>query len=263
MVRRVTEPYGFLNEEVLNAAQQKMVHLLRALRQNSGGAGDEEAIALEARGRLETALQISVMKTWHDWPAEPKCQAALQYLAGGRQDGLFPWACLFGWTFTHSLGRIVGEPDAPQRSRSWLDEWLLSRIIAQTLRDLGVDEALVGKGVSLIGLLITNQHWFDSEGPKELLACRTLEALLKDGDAQQYLGINRYEEIVWFNGEAFDELLWWLYLIAVVQICIDSQMPVNQVTAALVVAHRVVEELQQAAAKSEFQVENLLELVKG
>ena len=77
------------------------------------------------------------------------------------------------------------------------------------------------------------------------------------------MGINRYEEIVWFNGEAFDELMWWLYFVAAVPICVDPQQPVEKIAEALVEAHQVVEELQKAAAKSEFQVENLLEIVKG
>ena len=217
MNARVTNPYGFLNEELLNGVEQKMMRLLRALRQFSGGAGDEVALAKETRRQLETALQLPVMKNWYEWPADPECAAALKFLDIDWNDNLFLWACLFGWVFVHALGKIGGDTDAPQRSRSWLDEWLLSKIIGNTLRDLGLDDEATLKGVRLIGLLTTNQHWFALEGPGELKARRTLEALLKDGDGQQFLGINRFDEVVWFKGESLDELLWWLYLVAVIQ----------------------------------------------
>ena len=260
---RVTEPFGFLNEELLDAMQQKMVRLLRALRQFSGGTGDEEVLALETRRRLETSLQLPVVESWYEWPADTKTQAALKYLKTAGHDELFPWSYLFGWIVVHSLGRIVGDADVPQRSRSWLDEWLLSKIIGNTLRDLKADDTAASQGVRLVGLLTSNQRWFEMEGPEELRAYRTLESLLKDGDGQQFLGINRYEEIVWFNGESFEELLWWLYVAAVIQICVDPSLAAAEVSAALVEHHKVIDELRQAAEKSEYQVEVLLELVKG
>src|SRR5205823_5070080 len=101
-----------------------------------------------------------------------------------------------------------------QRGRSWLHELGLGRIVAGALRDLGLDDAAAEKAARLIALLTTHQQWFHVERSGKLSASRVLEALLKDGDGQQFLGINRYQDVVWYTGEALDELLSWLFLVA-------------------------------------------------
>ncbi len=50
------------------------------------------------------------------------------------------WGTLFSWVFVHSLGRIVSDDDAAATTRSWIDEWLLGRLIARVLHDLGLEE---------------------------------------------------------------------------------------------------------------------------
>ncbi len=260
---RVAEPFGFLPEDLLNGIEQKLVNLLRALRQFSGGAEDEVKIAREVRQRLEAVLQLPVLESWYEWPADTELQAALAYLDTDWREDRFLWACLFGWVFVHALGRIVGEADSPQRSRSWLDEWLLTKIVAGALREFGLDDAAVSRGVRLIGLLTTNLRWFTPDGPAGLKAYHTLEVILKDGDGQQFLGINRYDDVLWFKGEALDELLWWLFLIAVIQTSADPKLPATAAAAAIAEPYKITRELLRAGRKAEYQVENLLELVKG
>src|SRR5262249_33942895 len=125
------------------------------------------------------------------------------------------WGSLFGWLFVHGLGKIAGGANFAQQSRTWIDEWLLGRILAGALQQLGLDEMAARQGVLVIKLLTTQQRWFAVEAGEKKRGYQVLEALLRDGDVHQFLQVNRYRDVLWFNKEAFEQLLWWLLLVAV------------------------------------------------
>jgi glycosidase len=258
---RVPSPPGGQPTPVLDGVEQKMVQLLRAVKQFSGGSADETAIAREVRQRLEATLLLPTVVSRLSWPAQEEYQAAGGYLQTNLSNDPRLWACLLGWVFVHSLGKILGEADAAQRTRSWLDEWLLSRIVAGALHDLGLDEPTAWKTVQLIKLLTTHQRWFEVE-EGELGGYRVLEALFKDGEAQQFLQVNRYQDILWYNGEAFVELLRYLFLTAVIQSSADPRQPPTRVAEEIREHYRVIRRLHQAGQKAEYQVEKLLEAAK-
>jgi len=37
-------------------------------------------------------------------------------------------------------------------------------------------------------------------------AYQVLQSLLRDNEVQRFLQVNRYQDVLWFNGEAFEEL---------------------------------------------------------
>jgi glycosidase len=260
---RVTAPKGQLPAGLLDGVEHKLVQLFRAAKQFSGGTGDEFALARETRQRLEVALQLPALESRFPWPASPEARPAIDFVKGRLGDDLRQWACLFGWIFVHALGRITGEPDAPQRSRSWLEEWLLSKILAGALRDCGLGEDAVGEAVGRIRLLTSQQRWFEVEAPGERRAYRVLEELLKDTEGQQLLRVNRYQNVLWFTGEAFEEVLWWLFVVAVNQCGAAPPRPGTTAAEEVLGHYRVIRDLQQAGQKAEHQVEKLLEGVKG
>jgi hypothetical protein len=90
-----------------------------------------------------------------------------------------------------------------------------------------------------------------------------LELLLNDGEVQQFLQVNRYNEIWWFNKEAFEDLLWWLLLIASIEIGSNPLRPVNEMTRDLEGCWFMIQTLLAAEEKSEYQVEKLLSILKN
>ncbi len=223
---RVTDPHGFLNQNLLDSVEQKAVRLGQAVQQFTGApAGREAVLAREIRQRLEAILQLPVLETWYEWPDMPLCRDAMAYVLANLKEKPAFWATLYCWVFVHALGRLADEADAAQVSRSWLDEWLLGRMIANALRDLGLDENAIDRTEKLVGLLTMQQEWFEVTGSDQERASRVLEAILKDAEGQRLLNVNRYEDVVWFTGEALDEVLAWFFLTAVVQSSADRACP--------------------------------------
>jgi hypothetical protein len=204
-------------QKVLDECAVKTSRLLGEIKRITDGSGNVDAITGDIVHLLENALS--------DVP-----------LPAGSP------APLFAYLFTAQLGRIINEADAAEISRSWIDEWLLGKFIVQTLRELGMEEPAAWRIVTLVKILV--QH---GAALHLAPAAFNLQILLADLDAQAYIGVNRYQGILWFNKESFEELIQWLYTIGML---ID---PARQADLEL-----LVQRWQAAADASAYQLEKLL-----
>ena len=145
-------------------------------------------------------------------------------------------------------------------SRSWLDEWLLGRLIGAALRDMGTAAGAADEAVAVVKLLTANERWFDADTAAKRTPLAVLSKLLRSREVQQFIRVNRYGGVLYFNKEAYEQLCGWLLLPAVV----DSLATLTEDEAVEQIAERyaVVQKLLDAADESEYQVEKLLEGVK-
>ena len=285
MDARVTEPDRQLDAEPASKVEQNTAHLLHEIRHliESGVTGervdettvDADAIASQVRQELEAILYLPVMEHRFPLPNSRKYRRATGYVQGGPSttdrmpalraglgDDPAIWGTLLGWVFTHALGKVANGADFEQISRSWCDEWLLSKIIAGALQDLGLDEGAAEHAVRTIKVMISHQRWFESQAPETERAYRVLESWLKDDDVQRLLQVNRYQDTLWFNKEALERLLWWMMVLAVVRITADPLRSRSETAQEIVTHYDIIKKLQQAEEESGYQVERLLEAVK-
>jgi hypothetical protein len=89
-----------------------------------------------------------------------------------------------------------------------------------------------------------------------------LESLLKDHEVNQFLKVNRFNDILWFNKEAFDELRGWLLQVAIVDLISDPLGSSSERMKEIERCHRIILKWKEAEKRSEYQVEKLLEAVK-
>jgi hypothetical protein len=244
---RVTKVSVAPKKGLLKELEGKAAVLLRAIREFTGGQGDEAAIAREIRDRLAAALRLAVL-------ADGEVRAFLRW---GLNDDPARWAVLFGWLFVHDLGKAVTAVGFEQVSRSWLDEWQLGRMLASVLGDFQLDEQAADYAVTVVKLLTTHQCWFESGGRDR--SYEVLSSLFRDTDVQRALQVNRYQGILWFNSEAFQQLLWWMFVVATVT-C--SAVSPERPAPGILTCWETVRKLQGASEGSGYQVEKLLEEVR-
>ena len=167
-------------------------------------------------------------------------------------------------------------------SRAWIDEWMLGRIIAETLQEMGASEADAWRQVGLIKLLISHHHVAASEAPLPAVSpphasanearqpavpsqasppYAMLLSWLRDSELTAFLGVNRYQDVLWFNKEAFQEWVWWVFLAQVVDINTKSS-DIQEIRSEISASYKIVNKLLQAEASSDYQVERLLEGVR-
>jgi len=230
MLRYLLDARGEVpNPVALDEAEEKMTRLLRAVKDFTGGSGDVAAIACTVREELDTLLRLPVIPRLAEGDAH--------------------WFTLYGWLFTHALGRMSDEPDPAGTSRAWIDEWLLGRTLATVFAGLGLDDGAAWWSVGIVKILIAHQYW-DAGTPEEPLnAFNLLTRLLSDADVRHFLRVNRHQDALWFNDEAFDELLGWLLAVELLQHGPDAVGAVLPVIKALHAAKEI----------SEYRIERLLD----
>ena len=256
----------------------------------SQGKQDISPIAVHIQIKFEVMRRLPVLI--HLWPKNDKSlRKAVEYLGLENEDSTLGtdlingnprvWGLLLSWLFTHSTGQCLKNDlaEANETSRLWLDEWLLSKIVRTTLVDLDMDGYSAGRKVDLLRILVSQHSWWLEFNSKNAAknskkikdpAVRLLETWLQDETLQVFIGMNQFNESVWFNKESFEELLWWLFLIAVIEIIsgeADKSLQSGQFTPAVKAriknCYQIIETLLKAEEKSEFQIDKLLDQAGG
>jgi hypothetical protein len=248
-----TRPDVKLDRQILDEIEQKSINLLKEAKWLSGGEKDELAIAREIMRKLEATLRL---------PSESRRRAWAKDVQKKLAEGISTWGTLLSWLFVHALGQVVTQKDFAERSCSWIDEWRLGKTIASVLMDLGQKEAAAWRSVIVIKLLTHHQHWFELPASAQNQPHHVLESLLKDHEVNQFLKVNRFNDILWFNKEAFDELRGWLLQVAIVDIISDPLRSPSKRMKEIERCHRIVLKWKEAEKRSEYQVGKLLEALK-
>ncbi len=258
--------YDATRAQAFAEAETKLGALLGEIRHYTNAPGDVEALAGEILQDLKKLLALPVLgKSSLD-----ELKPAVKYLLKGKATspalaGYEPpvWGALLTWAITRKLGKLLAAtPEGTaEQSRSWIDEWMLSKIIRQALLDLGADEGRAEHLTGLVRLLTGQQNWYDPQTVPEGRAFQSLQGLLRDGLVQRYIGENRYQDTLWFNQESFEELLWWLFTVAMVDLtpaAVETGSKTSPMTQAISELFAMIEALAKAEAESGYQVEKLL-----
>lgn len=169
----------------------------------------------------------------------------------------FSWAVLLCWLAVRDLGRMAGEEEPALRSRSFIDEWLLGKRILAAFQRMGFADPRAEEGLREIMVLTTHQRWFEEAGPARGRAYRILHRLFGDEEVQQRLGVNRYQDVLWFNKEAFADLVRWLVTAAAVEALADPSRDPAEAARWLRPHLAVMEHWLRAEQRSDYQVQKL------
>jgi glycosidase len=262
--------------------------LCRSVKDFSGAAGNQTALALELKGKLTACLDLCAIDallpvTKRDRSITEDVRGLLEASSGkgsttkwdlGAPE--FAWGTLLGWLFVHPLGGISGRQQRSLLSRSWIDEWLLGKLLASVLGELGLSSEESWQSLALIKILTSHQFWFDPQAGEEPEGkqstqkhtgssepVRVLQTLIGDTEVQEYLRINRHRDVLWFQPESLDRLLAGLLLVSVVD---ALTAPVDEPESRLQmirIRKNILDKIRRAKEISEYQVEKLLAAAKN
>jgi hypothetical protein len=241
--------------------EARVRRLVEAAQQFAGGTASTEEVVRTITEHLRALLSIPgrAKEAGRDSARSPRHAAALESAGQYLDDRTSRWAALLGWVFVRALGGLVTSEQAAAQSRTWFDEWLLGRTLHQACLALGMDDAEAALATSLARVLISHERALWAAEPRP--ARRALEALLRDGDVLDFLQVNRYREVLWFNKERFEDLMGGLLTAAVALIAAETGLAPPQASGELAARCQLAESIQEAGRESGYQVEKLVELV--
>ncbi len=235
-------------EELTDEVTRKLADLCREIKTYAGSSQDEQAIIREVTRKL-TTLITSHPFTEHIAESETDIRSVLSRELS---------AAHLAWLFVHVLGGLIdGAGPREEVSRSWIDEWLFGRIIGETLEELGYDDSDRHSAQLLIKIFTTHQRWCEDRDPRSVLA-----SLMADGDVHYFLGVNRYQGVLWFSKEAFEDMMAWMHFTAGVLILSREGLEERRMFEELRDSFKAIDTLHQASLSSDYQLEKLMTILK-
>jgi len=169
------------------------------------------------------------------------------------------WATLLGWWSVYRLGRL-GTDDFAAHSRKLVEEFRLGPVLAESFLRRGASEADAWRRVALVKILAGHGGWLARAMAEPARLGRLLEELFSDREVQGYIQVNRWQDLLWFNQESFQELLEYLLAATLAEACPEAgETEAEALGRAVVQSTAIIERLLEAAARAQFQVWATLE----
>ncbi len=251
---------GVLSDEaLLSEVLQRVRGLLLMIGEKAHARGDADAVSAETLKRVEAVLRLKAAGNRIAVKGKGKTSEAAARIKNHLDADPRRFCILSAWSFVHRLGMMREGDQWQERSRSWIEEWRFGDVIARNLMRLGESEPDAWKSVTEVKLLTLHQAWFGKTKEK-MTAGSVLKDLLSDETTRRFLQFNRFEETLWFNKEAFEELMNWLLCVAAVEI--TATVPKSRISARIGDVLSMVQRLDKAMSQSGYRVEKLLELAR-
>lgn len=150
----------------------------------------------------------------------------------------------------NNINKQLGKED-PTYNLSILEDWLFGKIINNVFLEYYKDEYLANKYYHVLKMLLTFPDWFSltTKNPS-----KAINTLFSNDLVQKLLQFNRYQDIVYFNEENFEEVLKFLLIIDLL-IQSDKKLMVKKISNSIL----MISKLKISANKAGYQVIKFME----
>jgi hypothetical protein len=168
------------------------------------------------------------------------------------------WIALTGRLVAKAISAVAESPGLPVTS---VEELQLGAVMAGVFRELGLDDGAAWRLVALIRMLArlplpsSFAHLTAAERAPALV-----RALVANESVRPYIRVNLWEGVSWFNRESFEQMLWWMLALDV----LDAELapapaPAHTATVAKRVrsAEKLTARLARAAKTAGYQLDQL------
>ncbi len=249
-----------LPESLLKEASEKTTHLLKGIEFLTGQSQHQDEIVAEVQSRLEALLSLPVLEKLYPVPRSKAYPKAVDFIRAGLEENDQRSLALFGWVFVHDMGKLTGATDFENVSVSWMEEWQFGRILQEAYQSMDIEEGRAARLVDLVRLLIEQQGWYAAVGQKPLHLL--LESWLSSDTVQRFVGVNRYKDVLWFNHESFEEFVWWMAVVSLLEAAGNQKGSAAQFVEQTLDVHEIIQALLEAEEQSDYKVNKLLETVE-
>ncbi|UCF65916.1 MAG: alpha-amylase [bacterium] len=260
--KRILKTTEKMDANFIAQSSREMRDLLQEIRNYGGGIQDVQAVGKIFDETIPLFFQIPVLDKRYKCPTARQAQSALKEVTTFFKGEEVRGHVLLSWILVHHLGAMVDPGNQATQSRAGMDEWLLGKILEQNFYDLGIPYEQVQRDLLLIRVLTSHQNWWDGKDPNKQSLKDIVPGFLKDGELRDYLQVNRYRDVLWFNKEAFNELLHWLLSVAVLHAIRLYGADQKKLCQNLSGLYAIVRKLQTAEKKSDYQVDKLMAALK-
>ncbi len=162
------------------------------------------------------------------------------------------WRTILVWLFLFILTRLKKQSPHADPKRC-IDDLRLEKIISESYADLGLSHDEITSEITLLKILQ------QSDETSQLLRKETLKKILSDPDVENYLQVNIYQSVLWFNMERFEELIFWLFVKSILMLPVENHESPALPEGETGELFKKLKNLEDSAERSGYRMDKLLE----
>jgi len=162
---------------------------------------------------------------------------------------------LLVWAFFSNLAGSSASAECRQRSRQVLDEEPAVSLVTKALSQLGFGDYEAWKACQAVRWMITNTSWL--EEIQTLKTPQLLDKWLQDEQLREYIEVNEYNKVLWFNQEKFEDMLWYMRVASILWFASQADTTTVELLEKNIQAESHFSRLQDGLKASEYQLEKL------
>jgi hypothetical protein len=224
---------------------------------SDGWKGDAVLAERTFQAHLEAALRIPSLQRAFSVPWPEEACAVLPTRAASATDCMPVWASIVAWCALDALGCIKDAEDPDRSAAVIIDSLRLREPLAETLSALGLSGEERWRAVARVRASLAHASWAPGSAATPGRATAPF-SWLHDPDVAWLVGVHEYEGVRYFNKEAFERLLWWMALPALIRIASQPSPDPSQIKA---LQQELVARMR-SAEEAGYRVEALLETTR-
>ena len=234
--------------------KSKLFQFLKEIKNFSRSSNNEDKIYDDLLKKFTFLLHVYDPKSLFELPETKTYHKMINFMERNGPT----LSSLYIWLMVHKLGMLQDEYNVETISISWLDEFLLAKLINQILHLLGYDDHHASRTVLLLKAMIIQSNWMEQASESIPSA---LEALFQNQETNQYLQINRYHDVLYINKESLQELVAAFLMIAFINLGPLENLKDREVSNKLHLWFKITDSILKSAQDAGYRVEVLQQLV--
>jgi glycosidase len=247
---------SFINPKVLAESRKKMDGFTQGIFKMTGEDQSKDLVILQTSKLLEFVLSIPVFENKFVSIKNLELRTLITSFQEEFEMDEEKWFTSFSYIFISSISDLIDSDDPQFLTQSWFDEFQFARIIRELGASYQYSDAKQNTFVQTIYTLMGIKGWYKKFSPDQFNDW--LRSLLGHQYIQQFLNINRYQGVLWFNAERFELLTWWLFAVAIIEVGSDPKISTVSLMEKFISLNQVRQELLSKMKNSEYRVDKLL-----
>lgn len=164
------------------------------------------------------------------------------------------WRIILVWLFLFILTRRKKQsPDADPKQSVY--DLRLEKIILESFAKLGLSQNEIKSEITLIKILLRLDE------TSKPLQNETLKEILSCSDVENYLQVNSYQSVLWFNMEKFQKLTFWFFIRSIILLSADKDESLTLPEEEIAKLFSKVKDLEDLAEQSGYSLDKFVKFL--
>jgi len=247
-----------MEKKAFTEAEEKLMNLMSGIEFIDGPMPVKESVVAESVHALKFILSLPTLESDLSSGAMKKAQKIVHRMV--TKFGEPDLHTLLAWAFFGQLGNAQKSDPDYIHTLSWAEEWQFFKAFESVISQFGLTHEVTHRQLLALRLIINQQDWYKTLGKEPL--DQIVKTWFSTPEIQSFLQVNRFKDILWYNREAFQAFLWWMFVIAGVKSQASPAATQSETLEVILGCAEIIDQLEKADAKSQYQVDKLLEIVE-